>query len=91
MIPGRSSCAIVSLPGSILVVSGYNGSTYMDTVEALSLQTMTFAAGPTMLTERAGCAALALPQDHSPRRALIVGGFNRTSYLVTSEILTAAI
>ena len=91
---GRSWCAVVSLPGSILVVGGcacgYDDRGAVDTTEALSLQTMYFAVGPTMRTVRAGLAALALPQDHSPRRALVVGGNSGTSYLATTEVLTAA-
>ena len=88
---GRSQCAVVSLPGSILVVGGYDGSAAIDTTtEALSLQTMSFAPGPTMLTARVGCAVLALPHDHSPRRALVVGGTDGTLILSTTEVLTAA-
>ena len=89
---GRSTCAVVSLPGSILVVGGYVACAEGKTTEALSLQTMTFAAGPTMLTARSGCAALALPQGHSPRRALVVGGHDVPSNqaLATTEVLTAA-
>ena len=87
---GRSDCASISLPGSILVVGGHDGHTSTDTTEALSLQTMSFAAGPTMLTARRGCAVLALPQGHSPRRALVVGGLDSTAHLTTTEVLTAA-
>ena len=76
---GRSSCAVVSLPGSILVLAG-NGSAAAKTMEALCLQTMTFAAGPAMRAVRDGYAALALPQDHSPRCALVLGGFDGASY-----------
>ena len=105
----RSNCAVVSLPGSILVMGGSadnddddddndddgdNGVGDDDhyetnTTEALSLKMMLFTAGPTMLTGRYGCAALALPQDHSPRRALVVGGCGTCS-LPTAEVLTAA-
>ena len=52
---------------------------------------MIFASGPTMLTARSGCAALALPQDFSPRRALVVGGRLGTYRLSTTEVLTAAV
>ena len=91
MSMGRSFCAVVSLPGSILVVGGY-GEAAAKTTEALCLQTMTFAAGPTMLTARSSCAALALSQDHSPRRALFMGGSDGTdeSDLATTDVLTAA-
>ena len=90
MLLARSNCAIVLLTGSILVVGGQGRRTYTDTTEALSLQTMTFAAGPAMLAVRSGCAALALPQDHSPRHALVVGGRDMPSHLSTTEVLTAA-
>ena len=87
---GRSDCAVVSLPGSILVVGGYDGRGAVDTTEALSLENMIFSAGPTMLTARKGCAALALPQDHSPRCALILGGRRGgTSNVSTTEVLSA--
>ena len=87
----RSNCAVVSLPGSILVVGGNHGRADMDTTEALSFKTMTFSAGPTMLTAREGCAAFALPQDHSPRRALVVSGYDVCySSLYSTEVLTAA-
>ena len=89
---GRSDCAVVSLPGSILVVGGYDGRDAVDTTEAFCLQTMSFAAGPRMLMARQGCAALALPQGHSPHRALVVGGSNLDSFMhiATTEVLTAA-
>ena len=74
----------------ILFIDCYGGRAMVDTTEALSLETMTFAAGPTMITARYKCAALALPQDHSPRRALVVGGRFGTSTLATTEVLTAA-
>ena len=54
------------------------------------METMLFAAGSTMLTARLGCAALALPQDFSPRRALIVGGFGGTSFLTTTKVLATS-
>ena len=88
---GRYMCAAVSLSGSILVAGGYDGRASVDTTEALSLETMTFAAVPTMLTKRRGCAALVLLQDHSPRCALVVGGYdNRLFSPATTEVLTAA-
>ena len=89
---GRSECALASLPGSIVVISGWVGRAAVgDTTEALPLQTMTFAAGPTMLAARVGCAAMALPQDYLPCRALVVGGCGRGfSLLATTEVLTAA-
>ena len=65
------------------------GGDVADTTEALSLQT--FAPGPTMLTARCECATFALPQDRSPRRALVVGGrYDGFSHLATTEVLTAA-
>ena len=90
---GRYLCAVVSPPGSILMVGGdggYNVLTYIETTEAPSLETMSFAAGPSMLTRRSGCAALAMPQDESPRRALVVGGRNTNERisLATTEVLT---
>ena len=57
---GRWWCTIVSLPGSILVVGGHAGGGAVDTTEALSLQTISFSAGPKMLTLRVGCAAFVL-------------------------------
>ena len=87
---GRSWCTVVSLPGSILVVGGYDGRAAVNTTEALSLETMTFAARSTMHTAREGCAALALPQGHLPRCALVVGGRHGTSFLASTELLTAA-
>ena len=42
--------------------------------EALFLQAMSFSAGSAMLRARFGCAALALPQNNSPHRALAMGG-----------------
>ena len=86
---GRSSCDIVSQPGSILVVGG-NGGAGTNTAEALSIETMSFAPGPTMRTVRLGSSAFALPQNHSPHRALVVGGHDVTSNLATTEFLTAA-
>ena len=83
---GCSECAVVLLPGLILVVGGWNGRASLDTTEAVSIQTITFAAEPTMLTPRRGCAMLALPQDCSPHRALIVGGHHPS--LATTEVLT---
>ena len=80
---GRSLCAVVSLPGSILVVGGYDEHA-VNTTDALSLNTVTFAAGPTMLTAREGCAVLALPHDHSPRRALVVGECDGAPYDLTT-------
>ena len=71
---GRSSCAVVSLPGSVLVVGGCDGRGALNATEALSLQTMSFSAGPAMRMARIGCAAFVLPQDYLPRRALVVGG-----------------
>ena len=90
MSSGRSECAVVSLPGSILVFGVCFGGAEVNTTEALSLQSMTFAPGPTMLTARWGCAAFALPQDHSPRRALVARGAYISSFLATKEVLTAA-
>ena len=48
---------------------------------------MYFVAGSPILTARAGCAAFALPQDYSPRRALFVGGRNEEN-LATTEVST---
>ena len=79
----RSWCAVVSLPGSILVVGGI-GDAAAKTTEALSLQTMTFAAGPMLLTTRNYCTALALSQDYSPLRALVVGGHHSTTDMLTA-------
>ena len=91
MSSDRVSCAIILLTGSILVVGGCDNDDLADTTEALSLQTMTFAAGPTTLTARYGCTAFVLPQDHSPRRALVVGVIGEdSSLLTTTEMLTAA-
>ena len=90
MTLGRWWCAVVSLPGSILMVGGYAGGAATNTVEALSLESMTFAAGPTMRTARSGYAASVLPQDHSPRRTLIVGGRDGTSESFTAKVLTTA-
>ena len=87
---GRSSCAVVSLAGSIPVVGGYDGYAAVDTSEVLSRQAMYFAAGPTMLTARYECAASAQPQGHSPRRALVLGGHDGTCEFPTTEVLTAA-
>ena len=88
---GRSWCAVLSQPGSVLVVGGLDDDDdELNTTEFLSLLTMIFAAGPTMLTERAGSAALALPQDQSPRRALVMGGRVETGSLSTAEVLMAA-
>ena len=89
MSSARSHCAVVSLTGTILVVGGDRAAA-AKTTEALSLHTMLFSAGPTMLAVRKGCAALALPQDNSPRRALVAGGRDATSNLATTEVLTAA-
>ena len=97
----RSFCAVFSLPGSVLVVGGWDfRGDAVDTTKALSIQTMTFAAGPTMLAARHGLAACVLPHDLSPRRALVVGGSPRSalvvggydgfSHLATTEVLTAA-
>ena len=71
----RSDCAVVSLSGSILVIGGCDVHGAVVSTEALSLETMTFAVGPILRTAREGCAALALPQGHSPRRALVMGGY----------------
>ena len=50
MFLGRAWCAVVSLPGSILVVGGSNSShTPVDTTEALPLQSMSFSVEPRML------------------------------------------
>ena len=84
---GRAWCTVVSLPSSILVVGGYFGGGITNTTEALSLQTMTFAPGPAMLTARSECAVLALPQDQSPRHALVVGG-RFQSNISSTEVLT---
>ena len=81
---------MVSLPGSILVIGGRFTCDDGETTEAFSLKTMTFEAGPTMLTAHRECAAFVLPQDHSPRRALVVGGGGGASYLATTEVLTTA-
>ena len=86
----RSLCAVILLPGSILMAGGCDDRAYIDTTEALSLGTMHFAMGPTILTEPTGCAALALPQDHSSHRALVVGGYDGVSYLATIKVLTTA-
>ena len=52
---------------------------------------MTFAEGPTVLMARPGCAALALSQDHSHDRTLVVYGHDENhEYLATTEFLTAA-
>ena len=84
----RSMSTVLSLPGSILVVDG--GGAAEKTTDALPLKTMTFAAGPTKLTARAGCVAFVLPQDHSPRRALFVGGHAEIDFLSTTGVLMAA-
>ena len=91
MSAGRWWCAVISLPGAILVAGGYDGSGNLKATEALSLQTMYFAAGPTMLTGRAECAALALPQDHSLHRGLVMGGRGENPSLstCTAVVLTA--
>ena len=93
MSPGRASCAVISLSGSILVVGDYDGHAVVKTTvlgrDALSFQTMTFAAGPAMRTARERCAASILPQDHSPRCALVAGGRGGTSLLATREVLPA--
>ena len=91
MLLGRSSCAVVSLPGSILVVGGYMyvGNARTNTAGVLSRLTMIFPAGPTMLAAHSARAALALSQDHSPRRAFVVGGRDATSNLSAAEVLTA--
>ena len=60
----RSNYAAVSLPGSILVVNDCDVGAEVDTAEALSIKTMHFAAGSTMLPARVGCAALALSRDY---------------------------
>ena len=86
---GRSRCAVVSLSGLILVDGGYDGRAAVDTTEALSPQTMSFSAGPTMLATRAACAVFMLSQGRSPRRTLVLGGFGGTSDLSSSEVLTA--
>ena len=88
MFVGRWGCAVISLPGSILVVGGCAYSAQARTTEALSLQTMTFAAGPAMLTRRTECAAFVLPQYHSPRRVLVVGGCDGIFFQSTTEVLT---
>ena len=90
MSRARANCAVVSLPGSILVVGGCAGGGSVDTTEALSLETISFAAGPAMVTARHGRAAFVLPQDNSPRRALAVCGCSRASFMATTEVLTAA-
>ena len=54
-----------------------------NTTEALTLQAMSFAAGPTMLTALSRCATFALTQEHSPRRTLVVGGRGATYRLAS--------
>ena len=90
MSSGRAGCAVVSLSGSILVVGGYDGNATVNTTDDVSLQTMTIAAGPMILTARSGCAVLALPHDQSPRRTLVVGGCGGTFELLTTDMLMTA-
>ena len=73
------------MPGSIPVVGGCDAGARTNTTEALSLHTIYFAVGPMMLTARFRCAALGPPRDHSPRRALVVGGDSETSNLATTH------
>ena len=79
----------VSLSGSIMVVGGWDNRSTVKATEALSLQTMTFAVGPTMLTTHQNIAVFALLQDFSSCCALVVGGYYN-SCLSTTEVLTAS-
>ena len=70
--------------------SGNIGNARTDTSGALSFYIMYFATMPTILTARSGGAALALPHDHSRRRALIVGGYGVTPMMGTTEVIKTA-
>jgi hypothetical protein len=91
MATARMRCAAVRLDARrVLVVGGTGRLSYagaLDTTEILDLETMRFSAGPTMLSKRLCCTAVAL----DTRRVLVAGGGNENSHsLKTTEILDVA-
>ncbi|KAJ1456444.1 hypothetical protein M885DRAFT_564088 [Pelagophyceae sp. CCMP2097] len=78
----RSFCAAVSAGGRVVVFGGVSGRSALDSTLLLDTQTMTFTAGPNMLTERYGCAVDQIDAD----RLLLLGGNNGGGYLNTTEI-----
>jgi hypothetical protein len=67
--------------GGCVIVFG--GCSALETTEVLDTQTMTFTAGPDMLTPRSGCAAVQIDAD----RVLVVGGVDADDeYLNMTEI-----
>jgi hypothetical protein len=92
MATARQGCAAVRLDARrVLVVGGtdeYNSyARSLNTTEVLDLETMRFSAGPTMLSKRYECSAVAL----DARRILVVGGCDESvSTLKTTEILDVA-
>eukprot|EP00628_Pelagophyceae_sp_CCMP2097_P013692 CAMPEP_0206806422 /NCGR_PEP_ID=MMETSP0975-20121206/4722_1 /ASSEMBLY_ACC=CAM_ASM_000399 /TAXON_ID=483370 /ORGANISM="non described non described, Strain CCMP2097" /LENGTH=134 /DNA_ID=CAMNT_0054348489 /DNA_START=159 /DNA_END=559 /DNA_ORIENTATION=+ len=61
----RSACAIVFAGGRVVVFGGDLNGTNLNTAELLDMQTMTFIAGPNMLTARSCCAAVQIDVDRS--------------------------
>jgi hypothetical protein len=95
MLSARYGCSAVALlegnPRRVLVVGGCDsGSVTLKTTEVLDLDTMAFSRGPTMRTERDGCAAVLLgPGDSRRRQYLVVfgGADDDDSELRTTEVL----
>jgi hypothetical protein len=83
----RWGCAAVPLGGDsqhCFVIGGF-GSDYetLNTTEVLDLETMESTEGPTMLAERAACAAV---EDDAGDRVFVLGGYCS----VEVEVLEAA-
>jgi hypothetical protein len=95
MLSTRIGCSAVALenPRRVLVVGGCDyfddvdlnttEVSFLNTTEVLDLDTMAFSRGPTMLTARYGCTAVALGGS-----CLVIGGSDKDTIKVkTTEVL----
>ena len=81
----RAFAAACALDDVVFVSGGYDGSTYLDTVDSYDMSTNIWQHAPSMTTPRFGHALVAL--DGS---LFAFGGSNGTSYLRTAEQYSAA-
>jgi hypothetical protein len=87
----RWLCAAVAVDElHVLVLGGRDSaSTVFATTELLDVVALEFAPGPTMQARRVGLAAARLDTAEGPR-ILVVGGYDGTRRLSTTEVLATA-
>ena len=94
MLEQRTYFGLVALDARrVLVAGGLGGQAFLfgdvshlTSTEILDISSMTFSAGPRLLTARMGCAAVALDD----RRVMVIGGFSDGEHLTTTEVLDLA-